>query len=695
MKKTTLLFLCLCFTMMTQAALSIKINCTAGSLSDSISAIGTVNSDSITNLTITGTIDARDFKTMRDSMMKLAVIVMDSATIEAYTGTLGTAGTTSVTYAANTIPNHAFTDPISSAGKLSLKSIVMPDSITAIGFSAFSNCTGITSAEIPPLVMTIGFWTFSNCTGLHSLSLPSLVTSIAANAFSFCTGLTTISIPSSVTTIGDDAFSANSGTITVDLDNPDYSSNNGILFDKTQTTLIHCPISETGSYMIPSTVTSIGADAFQNCIGLNAVTILSTVSSIGNNAFKNLSHLKSINVYSSTPIDLSSSVTVFSNDTVTKIILYVPAGSLSAYQSADQWSSFTNIIEYTLTVSSDADSIAKDANSKDSVNVTSNTSWIANSDETWLIVKPDSATGNGTLIFTAEANTNITTRQATITVSAMGVSSKTITITQKAVPITLSVSASTASIASIANSKDSVNVTSNTSWKAKSDESWLTVSPDSAIGNGKLIFTAEANTAITTRQATVTISATGVTSKVINITQEAAAITLSVSAGTASMGKEANSKDSVDVTSNTSWNANSDETWLAVSPLSGTGDGTLTFTAEANPANTTRQAIVTVSATGATSKTVTITQDAGSINSVSTETVDDIKLYPNPARDAVYLSTVEGIKQVAICNIEGRVLVNLKNITKQNIDISNLEKGVYFFYITTERGTSLKKIVKE
>lgn len=91
---------------------------------------------------------------------------------------------------------------------------------------------------------------------------------------------------------------------------------------------------------------------------------------------------------------------------------------------------------------------------------------------------------------------------------------------------TIAVSASTANLASLANSTASIAVTSNTVWSASSDQSWLNISPDTyTAGNATLTFTAAANPANTDRSATVTVSAIGLTSKIITITQAAGTIT--------------------------------------------------------------------------------------------------------------------------------------------------------------------------
>jgi len=281
---------------------------------------------SVTNLTVTGIIDAQDFKFMRDGITKLTVLNISGVTIQAYNGSGGTSTINS--YPTNEMPAQAFyyrksltnvsiPNSVTSIGEnvfcncSGLKSIIIPNSVTSIGIMAFSYCSGLTNITIPNSVITIGDWTFGFCSGLTSITIGNSVTSIGNYAFHGCSlYLTSITIPNSVTAIGDWAFGYCSGL---------------------------------KSITIPNSVTSIGDQAFRGCSGLTSITIGNSVRSIGYGAFEDCSNIVSIYVYATTPIVLSSGVFYSVNNYVST--LYVPVGSIAAYQAASQWGDFYNIVE--------------------------------------------------------------------------------------------------------------------------------------------------------------------------------------------------------------------------------------------------------------------------------------------------------------------------------------------------------------
>ncbi len=180
----------------------------------------------------------------------------------------------------------------------SLTSITIPNSVTSIGEGVFSDCSSLTSVTIGTGVTSIGSFAFFDCSNLASVTIGNGVTSIGDCAFNWCTRLTSVTIPNSVTSIGDCAFEGCSSliAITVDALNPSYSSVDGVLLNKNQSSIILFPYGKAGGYTIPGSVTSIGNYAFYSRAKLTSVTIPNSVTSIGNYAFYGCTKLTSVNI---------------------------------------------------------------------------------------------------------------------------------------------------------------------------------------------------------------------------------------------------------------------------------------------------------------------------------------------------------------------------------------------------------------
>lgn len=179
-----------------------------------------------------------------------------------------------------------------------LSDVTIPNSVTSIGDETFSNCISLTRVTIPGSVITIGYSAFRDCTGLKRVTISDGVKSIGFHAFNNCCFLSIVDIPQSVNSIASQAFlrCASLTSFVVDEANMLYSSVDGVLFDKGQTTLIQCPGAKSGDYLIPNSVKSIGLLAFELCSHLTSVTIPNSVTSIGNAAFYNCFGLMKVTI---------------------------------------------------------------------------------------------------------------------------------------------------------------------------------------------------------------------------------------------------------------------------------------------------------------------------------------------------------------------------------------------------------------
>jgi hypothetical protein len=175
---------------------------------------------------------------------------------------------------------------------------IIPDSVVEIATRAFPNCDGLTSVTIPGSVATIGFCAFAGCTGLTSVEIPDSVTVIRGFAFVNCSGLTYVTIPRSVIEIGENLFAGcyDLNSVLVHPDNPKYSSEYGILFNKEKTGLIFSPKNFHGNAYIPDSVVKIGAYAFSDCYGLTSVTIPDSVLKVGKMAFAGCTGLTAVTI---------------------------------------------------------------------------------------------------------------------------------------------------------------------------------------------------------------------------------------------------------------------------------------------------------------------------------------------------------------------------------------------------------------
>jgi len=169
-----------------------------------------------------------------------------------------------------------------------LKSIIIPNNVESIGARAFYLCENLANITMSDSIKSIGEFAFVGCRNLTNLTIPNSIVSIEDGTFTGCTGLTSVSIPKNVTKIYSSAFSqcTNLSSIYVDKNNKEFSSENGVLFNKTKTDLLLYPIGNTRTeYDIPNGIMIIRNQAFQDCSNLKNITIPNSVISIRKYAF--------------------------------------------------------------------------------------------------------------------------------------------------------------------------------------------------------------------------------------------------------------------------------------------------------------------------------------------------------------------------------------------------------------------------
>lgn len=226
-----------------------------------------------------------------------------------------------------------------------IKSVIIGNSVTSIGYGAFYGCTRLTSVTIGDSVTSIDSYAFYGCTRLTNVTMPDSVRSIGNSAFEGCTSLVSVTISDSVTVIGAYAFEGCISLISIEVssDNKNYASVDGVLFNKDKSKLITYPAGKTDSeYAIPNSVTSIGYGTFEDCTSLISVTIPDSVTSIDNKAFYNCTSLTSITI--------PNSVTEIGKDAFyncTSLAKVDYNGTISQWKSISGYNNVSKIIKCT------------------------------------------------------------------------------------------------------------------------------------------------------------------------------------------------------------------------------------------------------------------------------------------------------------------------------------------------------------
>ncbi len=211
------------------------------------------------------------------------------------------------------------------SGCKNLESVTLSESLTTLGSNAFESCKSLKTIKIPSGVTTIPFRCFYGCSSLESVTIPEGVTTIREHAFLSC-NLKELTLPESLETIGRYAFEDNRSLKSVNIPAKVKTIETQAFYGCGLTDLV-----------IPEGVQAIGSHAFYDNL-LENLTLPSTITSIGNEAFRYNNNLQSITCNAATPPTLGDNAFYGSNIQEVK----VPLASIAAYRKAYGWKNFSN-----------------------------------------------------------------------------------------------------------------------------------------------------------------------------------------------------------------------------------------------------------------------------------------------------------------------------------------------------------------
>lgn len=199
-------------------------------------------------------------------------------------------------------------DHCTSLGKESDGTIAIPANVTAIGSEAFRGCSALTSLALPQTVTSIGDTAFQGCSNLETINIPSGVKSIEHDTFRGCEKLTDVTIPAYVTSIGNNAFEACKTFRNIKIPEGVTTIGKEAFMDCTQLETVVIPSTainiydsafkncqQLKSFAFPRGTTQICSSVLSGCENLESVTIPEGVTKIWGSAFYGCSQkLKSV-----------------------------------------------------------------------------------------------------------------------------------------------------------------------------------------------------------------------------------------------------------------------------------------------------------------------------------------------------------------------------------------------------------------
>jgi len=363
-------------------ALALDVVNTAGTLHERVTDLN------VTSLTVSGTMDARDFYFMADKLPQLstvdlrAVEVIACETAQQYYGQhlfdkdeLPTCALADTRVTSLTLPaGLKVIAKAALAGCDQLTTLVLPQALDSISDYAFAGCSALKAVTLPASVRTVGTGAFMRCTSLESfgVSPSSQLQRLDATALMDCPALTTLSLGTSLQNMGERVL-AGSGVKTVNLTDSKQLKEVGdwamvrtpvtqarfpvgltalgdgaFLYDKDLTSVYLGNLEHLNDYALagtglkgtwaPAAISTIGDYALYNVSTLSIVELPSTVTWLGDYAMAGMTGMQSI---TSNAVDVPAlGDNVWAGVNQPAVDLYVPAASTDLYRVAMQWRHF-------------------------------------------------------------------------------------------------------------------------------------------------------------------------------------------------------------------------------------------------------------------------------------------------------------------------------------------------------------------
>lgn len=311
--------------------------------------------------------------------------------------------------------------------------------------------------------------------------------------------------------------------------------------------------------------------------------------------------------------------------------------------------------------------------------------WTASDNAPWLTLSQISGTGNGTITVTAATGSLAAgTYNAMIALSSTGAPTIQIpvTFTLASAPTTITLSPSSLTYTAVSGSSNpasqSLAVSSNGSWTASDNASWLTLSPLSGSGNGNISAGINlGGVPVGTHTAAITLTAGG-TVKTVPVTLTVSAASFTISPGslafTATQGAANPPAQTITLNSTESWTVSDNASWLSLSPTSGSKNGVITAsinTTNAKPGN--NPATITVISGGVT-KTAAVSLMLNAPASSSATLTWGANKEKDLAGYKVYRATASGAYGAPIATVPGSVTT---------YQATGLEFGKTYFFVVT------------